>query len=486
MLKQPTLEELKDGRFATEPMKGKKNPKIDWTPNSRHLLIHTFFNVLGEPLPRNASKTKLPSLDADRMRQMSTDKGLELGARISKWRSEDRSISSIQGAIKFCHPDSEWDLDQTSNGTGHRALIQYETMKFDCVERIYARSKQSVPLNIDKRARNSFKADWRYSYTGERLTREQGSPDWVALINPEGLQFLCQVQKVETERDGVSLETYWSRGDWPVVADMVQGLHFPYRTWFGFDWSRAELFMLYVFSGDEVLKEALLSADFHQYTASRIYMCDLESVTPEQRNIAKTLIFALIYSGFDFQTTLFNALNDDNKLKREDVEYALQRIQTEYNTLFNWVGVALRSWYESDGNVHYLMGAYKHVEVSEWLKPDLEKLKKDKNGRVAINTYGQNSVGLLLKRAYSKIYRDSVLRASTHCHIPMFDAMYMHVDTNRLLEVSKRMAQVVNVTLRHMGREITMEAEFNSSVRSWGAMLPVEVPVRVEGSVIQW
>lgn len=132
-------------RFQKEPM---KKGKPDWSLNSRYLLCHLFFNVLKEQQPRNVPKGKLPSVDAEALEKMKTP----IAQKLVQYRSNDKTLKSIQNAQSFIYPGEAF---------GHtdglpRALLRFNVIGFDNVERIFSVAERSIPINVDKRARNAF------------------------------------------------------------------------------------------------------------------------------------------------------------------------------------------------------------------------------------------------------------------------------------------------------------------------------------------
>ena len=132
-------------RFAKEPI---KKGKPDWSLNSRYLLCHLFFNVLKEQQPRNVPKGKLPSVDAEALDKMNTP----IAAKLVQYRSNDKTLKSIQNAQSFVYPGAAFGH---TDGQA-RALLRFNVISFDNVERIFSVAERSIPINVDKRARNAF------------------------------------------------------------------------------------------------------------------------------------------------------------------------------------------------------------------------------------------------------------------------------------------------------------------------------------------
>lgn len=132
-------------RFAKEPM---KKGKPDWSLNSRYLLCHLFFNILKEATPRNVPKGKLPSVDAEALEKMSTP----IAAKLVQYRSNDKTLKSIQNAQTHVFPATAFGKTDGQD----RAILRFNIIGFDNVERIFSVADRSIPINVDKRARNAF------------------------------------------------------------------------------------------------------------------------------------------------------------------------------------------------------------------------------------------------------------------------------------------------------------------------------------------
>lgn len=168
---QPSLEDLKDGRFNKEPKK--------WTLNSRFLMVHMFFNVIGEKAPRT-QKGKLPSIDADALEKM----GSPLAQALVAYRSDAKTLGSLQSATAFIRPQSDFNGGLVSP-TGEKAIIRYSPLGYDNIERVFSVKDVSIPLNVDKRGRNAFITPPATKPTAEVLQADPRNQDYlVALLQP--------------------------------------------------------------------------------------------------------------------------------------------------------------------------------------------------------------------------------------------------------------------------------------------------------------
>jgi len=173
MPKGPTLEDLNDGRFNTEPMKNKRhnnpdfdsskksskdNPKfltvptVNWTVQSRYLLIHLFYNVLAEKARSRGDK--LPSIDESTINTFKSPEALKIGQMLVNYRKDAKILTSLQNAMTHVRDDSQFIGDPSP--TGKKAIVTFQPHGYDNVERIFTRSGESIPINADKRVRYAF------------------------------------------------------------------------------------------------------------------------------------------------------------------------------------------------------------------------------------------------------------------------------------------------------------------------------------------
>jgi hypothetical protein len=246
--------------------------------------------------------------------------------------------------------------------------------------------------------------------------------------------------------------------------------------WISFDFKQAELYMLCLFSQDIILKEALYSQDFHKYVASILEDIPIDTITEDQRNLAKTISFGLIYSGFNIEIAKSIILKKRRDLSEDKILEALEKYQETFFSLFNWVKKAVLDWREAGGYVTYFMGAKKFILVPNYLPPDCspDKLLNTKQGRLCINTYGQNSIGLLLKYIYSNMFQNCIIRENTWEHIPIFDSMNMLCKVQYLDYIIRTIDMYATPILQHSGFEIQMAIDWKMSDKSWRNMKKIK------------
>lgn len=240
--------------------------------------------------------------------------------------------------------------------------------------------------------------------------------------------------------------------------------------WLAFDWKQAELYMCALFSKSQRLYDALTSGDFHRTVASWAFGIPVDQVTHEQREIAKMASYAWLYSAADLNATTANVMAKAPHLKKADVEDFLKKYMAAFPEFFQWVDQALLDWYDAGGWVSYLYNAKKRIQPADYLKRDIDGLRRSKQGRVAINTYGQNSVGLLLKFFLNEVAEDDFLADRITQVIPVFDAAYCLVPTVDAAECLQRLHHFATPQLTLDDFSVRFQADWKASATSWGEL----------------
>lgn len=498
MAEMTALEQIAS-KFVTEPKNRKGEPT--WKITGRHILLHLFINVLGEKVKIPRGKD-LPSLDADAMEKFKGPVARTLGKMISDYRSEERTISSTKGALEFIAPHDDFSQAQ---GPYERAEFCYRTMGFDAVERVFAKAAGSIPLNIDKGARKAF-------ITGPRtlsLAQLIESPlnllylsldDWKEVFTTHPV-LLYTFDESVIDQPPEKLMEFFAEMIWPhrqsllswlkTLPTLSQAYHydkdaiakalntplFPEQIWVSFDWSQAEVHMLCTYSQDPVLKAALEADDFHSAVAMMAFnLADVRLVTPELRELAKLLTFAFIYSSFDVNVAKAIIQNKKPDVDLNLLETALHNYIDAFRVTFDWVKEAQLAWGGTQ-IVEYAYFSRKKVERPEYVKQ--ENLGQHESGRVAVNTYGQNSIGILLKKVITSLATDplGIFQEKTDSMIPLFDALYFKADLQSLHDVMLVLESYIapkltlhpkNYWYREGAFSITLKYEVKTSLKSWG------------------
>ena len=166
------------------------------------------------------------------------------------------------------------------------------------------------------------------------------------------------------------------------------------------DWSQIELRVLAHFSADPRLLEAYRTrADVHRQTAAELFGVDRDAVTPEQRNVGKTINFATIYG--QGATALGQILG----IPRKEAQGYIERFFATYAGVRAWLDATIAQA-SADGYVTTLLGRRRFI-------PELSSHDaQDHAGgeRIAANTPIQGSAADLCKLAMLRIDQDLARR----------------------------------------------------------------------------
>lgn len=161
------------------------------------------------------------------------------------------------------------------------------------------------------------------------------------------------------------------------------------------DYSQVELRMLAHFSGDEELARAFHEGlDIHAYVASQIFSVPLERVTTEQRRVAKTVNFGIIYgqSAFGLARTL--------RIPQADAAAFIEAYKATYVGLDRFLRACVREA-EEHGYVRTILGRRRAIDEVRSRNRNQRLLGE----RLAINTVIQGSAADLIKVAMVRLHQ---------------------------------------------------------------------------------
>lgn len=155
------------------------------------------------------------------------------------------------------------------------------------------------------------------------------------------------------------------------------------------DYSQIELVVLAHLSDDENMKASFLQGkDIHRTTASLLFSVDEKNVSPDERRIAKTINFGIIYGMSAFR------LARDIGISRTQASLFINDYFQKYAAIENFIDDAIL-FAEEHGFVKTLFGRKRRI-VNIHSKNKIEKAAAD---RVAVNTIVQGSAADIVKKA---------------------------------------------------------------------------------------
>jgi len=159
------------------------------------------------------------------------------------------------------------------------------------------------------------------------------------------------------------------------------------------DYSQVELRMLAHFSDDpELVKAFREGQDIHAFVASQVFGVPIEEVTPDQRRIAKTVNFGIIYgqTSFGLARTL--------RIPRSDAQRFIDEYKERYAGLDRFLKTCIEEA-EDLGYVTTILGRRREI-------PEIRSRNRNQRflgERLAINSVIQGSAADLIKVAMVKL-----------------------------------------------------------------------------------
>ncbi len=216
------------------------------------------------------------------------------------------------------------------------------------------------------------------------------------------------------------------------------------------DYSQVELRMLAHFSDDAELTKAFNEGlDIHAYVASQVFGVPIEEVTSDQRRVAKTVNFGIVYgqTAFGLARTL--------RIPRGEAQSFIDEYKERYTGLDKFLRTCVAEA-EDLGYVTTIMGRRRDI-------PEIRSRNRNQRflgERLAINTVIQGSAADLIKVAMIKLNQ----RLKTECEGAH---LLIQVHDELVLEAPRGVSQR------------TLEA----TVDTMSGALPLRVPLKVDAAI---
>jgi DNA polymerase-1 len=221
------------------------------------------------------------------------------------------------------------------------------------------------------------------------------------------------------------------------------------------DYSQIELVVLTHLSGDENLIAAFKEGkDVHARTAALIFGIPEEEVRPDQRRIAKTINFGVMYGMSAFR--LANELN----ISRTQAASFIEAYFKTYAGIRRFIDNLIKET-EETGYASTIFGRRRYIQAIN----SRNKTEKNAAERVAVNTPIQGSAADIVKIAMIKL--DHALREQQSSA-----ALLLQVHDELILECPKQDASAVTKLVREvMENAVTLKVPLRVSVETgkrWG------------------
>jgi DNA polymerase-1 len=165
------------------------------------------------------------------------------------------------------------------------------------------------------------------------------------------------------------------------------------------DYAQIELVVLAHLSGDKALQTAFReNVDIHRRTASLLFKVEEGAVSPEQRRIAKTINFGVIYGMSAFR------LSRELKIPRAEAQAFIDAYFATYSGVTEFIRNTVAS-VEKTGYATTILGRRRPINAIN----SGNKTEKSAAERVAVNTPIQGSAADIMKLAMIRV--DRALRA---------------------------------------------------------------------------
>ena len=192
------------------------------------------------------------------------------------------------------------------------------------------------------------------------------------------------------------------------------------------DYSQIEMRIMAHMSGDAALLERFASGDdVHATTASEVFGCELESVSADQRRIAKAINFGLIYGMSAF------GLAKQLGLSRTEAAGYVEKYFKHYPAVKDYMD-KMRATAHEQGFVETITGRRLYLPDIESRNAALRRYAE----RTAINAPMQGSAADIIKRAMTEIHQS--LPEGVDIIMQVHDELVLEVPQEKVSEVSEQ------------------------------------------------
>ena len=205
------------------------------------------------------------------------------------------------------------------------------------------------------------------------------------------------------------------------------------------DYSQVELRVLTSMSKDENLIEAYREEkDLHDLTARRIFnLSDSETVSREQRTIAKIINFSIIYGKTPF------GLAKELKIPVKDASEYIKKYFEQYPRVTSFEREVIE-FGEEHGYVKTLFGRKRYISGID----SKNKTIKSQAERMAVNTVIQGTAAEVLKKVMVKVYDVLKDKEDIALLLQVHDELIFEVEKSSVEKYSKILADIMKNTVQ--------------------------------------
>ena len=205
------------------------------------------------------------------------------------------------------------------------------------------------------------------------------------------------------------------------------------------DYSQVELRVLTSMSKDENLIEAYKEEkDLHDLTARRIFsLADSETVSREQRTIAKIINFSIIYGKTAF------GLAKELKIPVKDASEYIKKYFEQYPRVTSFEREVIE-FGEEHGYVKTLFGRKRYISGID----SKNKTIKSQAERMAVNTVIQGTAAEVLKKVMVKVYEVLKDKEDIALLLQVHDELIFEVEKSSVEKYSEILADIMKNTVQ--------------------------------------
>ena len=223
------------------------------------------------------------------------------------------------------------------------------------------------------------------------------------------------------------------------------------------DYAQIELMVLSHFSKDENLISSFKNKeDVHKMTAALIFDEKAENITPQQRRIAKTINFGVMYGMSAFR------LSNELEISRKEAKTFIDSYFKRYKGVNNFINET-KIIAQEKGFVSTLLG---HVRKVEEIR-SANKVEQAAGERIAVNTIIQGTAAEIMKKAMLGI-------SNAFSKENLQSKMLLQVHDELIFEVAEEEREtVVKIVREEMENSMKLEVPLRCSIefgKDWGDM----------------
>jgi DNA polymerase-1 len=209
----------------------------------------------------------------------------------------------------------------------------------------------------------------------------------------------------------------------------------PGHVFLSFDYSQQELRILAHLTGEEKLIEAFQhDKDVHKTTASQLFGVSYEAVTKEQRNIAKTINFGIIYGMGSF------GMSQGLRIPVEEAKIFIDTFYATYPKIKTYFDKYIGQG-KIDGFVETILGRRRYV-----FEFPNQKFIDNNMKRVLLNFPIQGSAADLMKKAMIEIYEKVVKKdPEVSLLLQIHDDLVFEIpdDQKKIAELTEKVKEIM-------------------------------------------